>query len=951
MKNRENHTCTAHRRKLVTVICLALTMLVPQSRAAITFTPLQTTFNNPIGIDYIPVIGAQPAKMIVSANYNAPTPNTLPDFEIINEEGVHAPFSTRVGNHQNEMKIATAKISPGPTFFPLGTVAAGSGSAAGQLVRLNADSSGLVTITLPGESGIVKGVYFDRTGIWDYDLIAVTSAGGIWKIRPNNAVSLVTRIQNVELEAVMTVPQSGAWGPWSGAIIAGAEEQHLIYAVKRDLQITSYALGINPEDFDLIEAGQHFYGTDFGGSRILKADASHFDAWIGQILVAQAGEHGDGGQLFRVWYNGTSMQAEGILTPAQATAARWEHVTFAPVDPKPTVTITAGNDAAEPSTDGSFTVSRTGDITYELPVFYSYGNSQAIYNSDYRLLPNPGASFPWRITIPGGSSSVTLTVDVIDDTQYWEGEESVVIDILDDPTYRLGSPSSDSIVIGDNDIPPPTVHEYCITPLANAAEPNTAGSFRISRNFTRTHPESVMFSLSGTATHNTDYTLRKPDNTVLTSPFDFPANATTMDVTVAPIDDSIADTGETVTMRLHALLPLYRICQPDSATVKVVDDEVRLEAVSLTPSQFSFRIFGDSGVFCTIEASDDLFKWVVDGAVTLPPATFTYQDSAVGLGQRYYRVRTPTSRSTNAVGFVRVNVPTGVEIISNPFRRGNNHLNTILPLPANADGTTIHRFDPSTQSYGDSIQWVTDYGWFTAEEQRPNWLNLPPGEGVFIEPLVNGASGPLNIHFIGEVPQGSLSRPLLGEFKMSLVGSLVPDAWYLGTPTENFPAVDGDTLFIFNPSTQQYNDSYSYFEGYGWFSPSDPTPEGPVIGPAQGFWVQKYGANTTWTRTFSVWDPPAPLVWLGWTAPNGGGMIDIIWWDPSEAAQSFEIWRSLDGAPFSLFAIVQGQGWDFYNQYEADTFPGHTYAYRVKAFGAVGASPFSNTATVTTPPQ
>jgi hypothetical protein len=210
--------------------------------------------------------------------------------------------------------------------------------------------------------------------------------------------------------------------------------------------------------------------------------------------------------------------------------------------------------------------------------------------------------------------------------------------------------------------------------------------------------------------------------------------------------------------------------------------------------------------------------------------------------------------SVNAVGYVNLSLVNGYTLIANPLNGTDNSLNTILPLPASADGTTIFRFKPAVQNYGEAIQFFAGFGWFTVDTD-PNWLTLPPGVGVFIQP---SGPTPLNVTFVGEVPQGNLSNQLRGGNAYQIVGSQVPQALPIGdtaTPnTLNFPAAEGDVVFIFNSPTQTYKEAYQYFGGFGWFSvnPDDPGPVGPTIPVATSFFVQKAGPDVAWTRTFSV---------------------------------------------------------------------------------------------------
>jgi hypothetical protein len=213
--------------------------------------------------------------------------------------------------------------------------------------------------------------------------------------------------------------------------------------------------------------------------------------------------------------------------------------------------------------------------------------------------------------------------------------------------------------------------------------------------------------------------------------------------------------------------------------------------------------------------------------------------------------------SVNAVGYVNLSILSGYNLIANPLNGTDNNLNTILPLANDGDGTTIFRFKPGIQNYGDAIQFFAGFGWFTVDVD-PNWLVLPPGEGVFIQP---GPSTPvpLNVTFVGEVPQGTLTTDLVGNGAYQILSSVVPQALPLGdgaTPnTLQFPAVDGDNVFIFNAATQTYKDPYQYFGGFGWFSvnPDDPGPVGPTIPVATSFFVTKAGAaSQQWTRNFTV---------------------------------------------------------------------------------------------------
>lgn len=209
--------------------------------------------------------------------------------------------------------------------------------------------------------------------------------------------------------------------------------------------------------------------------------------------------------------------------------------------------------------------------------------------------------------------------------------------------------------------------------------------------------------------------------------------------------------------------------------------------------------------------------------------------------------------SANAVGFVNISVPAnGLAIVAVPLNGTNNQLNTTMPLPPGSDGCVIFRYSCPLVAYQDAINWFDGFGWFSPADPSPT---VDPGESFWFQ---NVTAGPIPLTFIGAVPQGDLQNPVPGGNCLRMVSSQVPWALSLGEPgvpdTLNFPASDGDTVFVFDLVTQTYKDPYNYFTGFGWFSanPDDPGPRGPVIPVATGFWTQRPGADAIWRQSFSV---------------------------------------------------------------------------------------------------
>ncbi|MHC4716735.1 MAG: Calx-beta domain-containing protein, partial [Planctomycetota bacterium] len=115
----------------------------------------------------------------------------------------------------------------------------------------------------------------------------------------------------------------------------------------------------------------------------------------------------------------------------------------------PIVTITATDAAAaeELQDTGTFTVSRD-DNTGNLVVNYSVSGTAA--PADYE------ETLTGSVTIPDGQLSADITITPVDDSEV-EGDETLILTLTADPAYTIGSPSSGTVTIADNDVPTVTL--------------------------------------------------------------------------------------------------------------------------------------------------------------------------------------------------------------------------------------------------------------------------------------------------------------------------------------------------------------------------------------------------------------------------------------------------------------------------------------------------------------
>lgn len=308
--------------KLLLSFVFAFALTVPLSYAgsafAITLTPITTGFNGIIGIDHYEPNN----QVVVSVNYPSGAGH---NFELIASDGSRTTYSTIAGL-TDEVKIASAKDDGGGFSiggFASGTLFTGTGIA-GQVTRIAPGGTqpfGAPWVILPAEPGLLRGsTYVDRTGIFGGDLIVVTTTGGVWQITSAGTSTKLAQI-NTHLEGVITVPNDPVkYGPWAGKILAGAEQQGLIYSIDSAGTIASFALGINPEDFDIVPANQNFYGVNYP-SQLLGAPPSEFVGMVGDIIVTQESP----GILFDVKWDNINSQ---FVTQNIAQVSQWEHVTF-----------------------------------------------------------------------------------------------------------------------------------------------------------------------------------------------------------------------------------------------------------------------------------------------------------------------------------------------------------------------------------------------------------------------------------------------------------------------------------------------------------------------------------------------------------------------------------------------------------------------------------------------
>jgi hypothetical protein len=186
-------------------------------------------------------------------------------------------------------------------------------------------------------------------------------------------------------------------------------------------------------DIDLNAAGAT------SGNTILLGPANGTVTWSGtaDIQYTPAGDyHGPDQIVYAVTHNGT--QTLGVID-----------ITVAVQDGQVNVIASDPFAVAEGPETGSYLISRVGDPTEPLLVYFSMSGT-ATLGDDYTL------SHTSPVTIPAGEESITIILAPIDGDETGGANKTAILTILEDAAYPIGVGSA--VITIDSDSTPPTVN-------------------------------------------------------------------------------------------------------------------------------------------------------------------------------------------------------------------------------------------------------------------------------------------------------------------------------------------------------------------------------------------------------------------------------------------------------------------------------------------------------------
>ncbi|MCZ8243753.1 MAG: hypothetical protein O9323_18840, partial [Microcystis sp. LE19-131.1A] len=201
--------------------------------------------------------------------------------------------------------------------------------------------------------------------------------------------------------------------------------------------------------------------------------------------------------------------------------------------PSITLAVSPSSVTEDGTTNLVYTFTRTGSTTSALTANYTVGGT-ATNGTDY-------TSIPTSVTFAANSSTATVTVDPTADTTV-ESDETVILTLTSGTGYTVGTTTPVTGTITNDDFPSITL---AVSPSSVTEDGTTNLVYTFTRSGVTTNPLTVNYSISGTATLNTDYTRTGTTNTVT-----FAANSSTATVTVDPTADTTVESDETVILTL-----------------------------------------------------------------------------------------------------------------------------------------------------------------------------------------------------------------------------------------------------------------------------------------------------------------------------------------------------------------------------------------------------------------
>lgn len=349
--------------------------------------------------------------------------------------------------------------------------------------------------------------------------------------------------------------------------------------------------------------------------------------------------------------------------------------------------VTSNGDAAEPSTNSSFTISLPTGYISSLPISVTYAlTGTATYGADYN------SHSATTITLPAGQNNVQVPVNIINDAMI-EQTETVTLTITNGVatqgattvfsfTPNPTAPSANMNIADDDNM---ADNRQLRVTAQNGTEPATNGLFTVSlpTGVTAVENITVNYSITGTATSGIDYK-------TITGPILIPAGQNSIEVPLIIIDDKVIEGTENVTFNLTGGTSTNFNFTPapsgGSATAQIADDDADANTTVVLLTKVSDAIEG---------GTNGQYR------ISLPPGVTSAENITIGFNTITGTATQPLDYTLNgAIVSGNIVIPAG----SNEVLVNVNALNdatvegpetVILNLTTASSPSTAYSIDPT----------------------------------------------------------------------------------------------------------------------------------------------------------------------------------------------------------------------------------------------------------------
>ena len=222
-------------------------------------------------------------------------------------------------------------------------------------------------------------------------------------------------------------------------------------------------------------------------------------------------------------------------TPTNATLGTLTtHALTIGANDAPTVQFSvAGQTVSEGVGAATITIQVSNPSSQAVTVPFTVGGT-ATGGTDYTITASP-------LTIAAGSTTGTVTVTLVDDAVS-EGDETVAVTLGTPTNATLGTPATHTLTVTDNEALPTVAVGVASQTVAEGAGTAT---IVVQLSNVSSQTVTVPFTVGGTATGGTDYT-------ITASPLTIATGNTTGTVTVSVVNDAVAELDETIVVTLGA---------------------------------------------------------------------------------------------------------------------------------------------------------------------------------------------------------------------------------------------------------------------------------------------------------------------------------------------------------------------------------------------------------------